>query len=151
MAAFMPQEHLAPIGGAAFDLQHLAQFEGLEARMRQIKGNGNRRHPFRREPLVTEIANRPRRDTTRGKLIVELLDARIQFAVLDPNAQITEAKRKQFLILKGAPKWLWGLLHCFYRNVLELEAVESSITTCRRARNSHARLHAVLPKVGRFP
>src|SRR5215469_5914261 len=119
MAAFMPQEHLAPIGGPAFDLQHLVQFEGLEARVRQIKGDGNRWHAFRREPLVTEIAIWSQRDTTRSKLTVELLDARTQFAVLDPNAQIADAKRKQFLILKCAPKWLWGLLHCFHRNVLE--------------------------------
>ena len=58
MAAFMPQEHLAPIGCAAFDLQHLVQFEGLETRMRQIKGNRDRRHAVRREPLVPEIAIR---------------------------------------------------------------------------------------------
>jgi hypothetical protein len=41
--------------------------------------------------------------------------------VLDPNAQIADAKGQQLLVFKCAPKWLWGLLHCFYRNLLELE------------------------------
>ena len=120
MSAFMPEEHLAPIGGAAFDFQHLVQLEGLEARMRQVKGNGNRRHTFRREPLVAELAIRSQRDTACRKLIVELLDARTQFAMLDPNAKIADAHCKQLLILKSAPKRL-GLLHCFYRNVLDLD------------------------------
>ena len=119
MAAFMPQEHLAPIGGAAFDLQHLVQFKELEARMRQIKGNGNGRHTFRREPLITQIAIRPQGDTTRGKLAVELLDPGIHLAVLDPNTEIADTEREQFLIFERLPKWFWRCLHCFHRNVFE--------------------------------
>src|SRR5262252_8001211 len=99
MAAFMPKKLLAPIGGAAFDFQHLVQFEEFEARMRQIEGNGNGRHTFRREPLVTEITIGPKGDFSRAELAVELLDVPIQFAVLDPNAQVADAKRKQFLVL----------------------------------------------------
>jgi hypothetical protein len=38
MAAFMPQEHLAPIGSATFDLQHLVQFKSPETWMGKVKG-----------------------------------------------------------------------------------------------------------------
>src|ERR1051326_8062762 len=119
MATFMPQEHLAPIGGAAFDFQHLVHFKQLEARMRQIKWNGNGWHAFRREPLIAQITIRPQRDAARGKLVVELLDPRFQLAVLDPSTEIADTEPKQLLIFECLPKWFWGWLHRHHRNVFE--------------------------------
>src|SRR5260370_31431393 len=50
MSALVPQELLAPLGRSAFDLQHLAQLEGLQAGMSEIKRNCDGRDASRREP-----------------------------------------------------------------------------------------------------
>src|SRR5262249_1200682 len=105
---------LTPISSAAFDLQHLVQLEQFESWMRQIKGNRNVRHTFRREPLIAQIAIRPQGNTAGGKLAVELLNPRLQLAVLDLNTEIADAEREQLLILGCVPKRFWSRLHCVH-------------------------------------
>src|SRR6476619_2163124 len=55
VAALMTQQHLAPFSGAAFDFEHLPEFQRFETGMRQIERDGDGGGAFRREPFVTQI------------------------------------------------------------------------------------------------
>ena len=48
----MPQQHLAPFRGAAFDIQHLVQLQSLQSWVRQIKWNRETRDAIGREPFL---------------------------------------------------------------------------------------------------
>src|SRR5581483_10119593 len=91
----------------AFDLQHLAQFERLQTRMRQIKRNRDQRLPRRREPLVAEIARRLELEPARLQLGVELRDPRLELRAFDAHAEIADAQREQLLVAIRGP----GRLH----------------------------------------
>src|SRR5579872_6770443 len=71
VAALVAQKHLAPFGGSAFDLEHLAQLERLEARMREIEREADGGHAFGREPLVAQVAIGTQGHAARGELVVE--------------------------------------------------------------------------------
>ncbi len=75
MSALVPQELLAPLGRSAFDLQHLAQLEGLQAGMSEIKRNCDGRDASRREPLVPQVAGRSKYEAALGELFIKLIYA----------------------------------------------------------------------------
>jgi hypothetical protein len=62
VSAFMAQQHLAPLRGAAFHFQHQPQFQCLEPRMREIERDGDRARALRRKPFVAEVTIGPQRD-----------------------------------------------------------------------------------------
>ncbi len=52
--------------------------------MREIERDRDGRNAGGREPLVAQVADGTERDAARGQFVVELRDARLQFAARDP-------------------------------------------------------------------
>src|SRR5215831_17881297 len=103
MAAFVPQELLAPRQRAAFHLQHLVQLQCLQTRMREIERNRDRRHTLRRKPLIAEIADRTEIQTASRKLLIELSDPGFELASLDIHAQVADPPFEQLVIFDSYP------------------------------------------------
>ena len=83
VAGLVPQDLQAPLGRAAFDLQHLRCLEPHQPRMRQIERDGDAGDAVRREPLGRQPVVRPEGQAARGEILVEFVDARLEPAALD--------------------------------------------------------------------
>src|SRR5205809_8018935 len=94
VAAFGPQEQLAPFRGASFYFQHLAQFQNFQSGMSEIERNGDRRHAFRREPFISQVSRGPQCNAPRGEGFVELADSGFKLVPFDTHSQIAEAERE---------------------------------------------------------
>ncbi len=75
VAGLVAENLHAPLVLAAFDFEHLRFLELLEARMREVEGDGDAADAVRREPLVREPVVRLERDLPAVELAVEIGDA----------------------------------------------------------------------------
>ena len=104
--ALVTQELQAPLGRAAFDLEHLAQLERLQPRMRQPERNGDERLLRRSEPLVAEVARGPEGNAARRQLLVQLRDARLELRACEAHAKIAHAHGQKLFIAGAGPRRL---------------------------------------------
>src|SRR5579883_501877 len=118
------------------------QLQRLQPRMRKIERDGDGRHTFRGEPLVAQVTLRAEAQSSRSQLVVELLDARLQLASGNRDAQIADAPLEQLVIFKSYPGrldlWLCGVmpLHGFHRSAGSRERSEPRRMTDRRSCSS---------------
>ena len=71
--------------------------------MGEIERDRDGRLALRAEPLVAEIAGRPDGQAASLELAVELGDARLEGAALDPYREVADAKGKELLVSEGGP------------------------------------------------
>ena len=83
VAGFVPQDAQALGVSAALDLEHLLAFELHQARVRQVKRDGNAGHAVRREPLFSQPDMRFETDSARVQFPVKPADVRLQKRALD--------------------------------------------------------------------
>lgn len=103
VAALVAQQLQTPLMGTAFHLQHLAEFERFQARMREIKRQCNSGNTRGRQPFVAEITSGPQQKPALRQFAVELLDARFEFAPLNVHTEITNALIEEIFIRERDP------------------------------------------------
>ncbi len=104
VAAFVAQQHLAPFGGAAFHFEHQAEFQRLQARVREIKRNGDGAGALGGKPFVAEIAIGAEGDAAQREVVVKLAEARFEFGAFDAHAEIADADGQEFFVPERGPR-----------------------------------------------
>ncbi len=97
------QDLHAPLVLAALDFEHLALFELLEPRMREIERNGDAADAVGREPFVGEPVVRMEHDLALREFLVEERDARRELAALDGERQIAHPDVEQLFVGQRPP------------------------------------------------
>src|ERR1700680_3208349 len=122
VAALMPQQILTPLRSSSLHFEHLVQFQGFQARVRQIKRNSDRGNARRREPLVAQIAVGAERKTARGEFLEELCHPALEFAPRNAYTQIADPPFEQLVFFERHPGRFRArpcklfLLHDFHRS-----------------------------------
>src|SRR5687768_5010531 len=98
MTSLMPENAHAPFHLAAFDLEHLIQFQFGKARMGQIERNGDSGHAIRRKPFLRQPKMRSEAQSSFVQLSVQLRDTLFKGTSFELQMEIAEAEIKQLLV-----------------------------------------------------
>ncbi len=94
VAGFVTQNPQAFGVSAAFDLQHLLPLQLHQTRVREVKRDGDARHPIWRKPLFCQPNMRFKPNSTGIQLAVQPLDVGLEKRPLDLNGKVADAQVK---------------------------------------------------------
>ncbi len=98
MARLVPHDAHAPVRIAAFDFQHLVQFELGEAGMSEIEGDGDAGYVIRTEPFIGQPKMGMKAKAARIEFLVQLGDAILKSAARNLDVEVAQPKIQQLLI-----------------------------------------------------
>src|SRR5213075_3569810 len=98
--------------GAAFDFEHLSSLECGQARMGEIKREGDSAGAVGCEPAVGEPEMGAENDAALVELAVEAIDAVFQLGFGDADAKIAKARGQQLFIAVIRPEKTSFALRC---------------------------------------
>ncbi len=103
VAGFVTQNAHALLVRAALQLQHLPAFELHQARVGEVKRDGDPRHAIGRKPLFRQPNMGFKANSARIQLAIKPLDVRFEKRALDFDWQIADAQVKQLLVAETLP------------------------------------------------
>ena len=102
MTRLVPQNPHAPLVLAAFHLEHLRLLELLEARMRQVERDGDRRRAVGGVPLVAEVDVKGKPQPAVGKLGAKLCNP-LRQRPLDRQRKVRHTDVQQRFVIEIGP------------------------------------------------
>jgi hypothetical protein len=106
VARLVAQDLEEPIGRAAFDLEGLLLFQARQARVREIEGDRDAGDAVGAEPFPGQPEVRPELQAAAGQLSAQLIQARLERAVLEGHAQVAHPDVEQTLVVVTGPERL---------------------------------------------
>ena len=103
MTRFVSQDPHAFGIRATLNLKHLFAFEFHEARMGQVKRNGNARHAVRREPFFRKPDVRLKPNAATIQFTVQPLDVRLEKRSLKLEPNVADPHIQQVLVGQAIP------------------------------------------------
>src|SRR5688500_5375438 len=103
MTGFVPENTHAPFHVAAFDLEHLIQFQFGQARMGQIKRNGDSGHAIGRKPFLREPKMRSETQPSFVQLSIQLRDTLFKGTAFELEMEIAETKIEELFVTPCRP------------------------------------------------
>ena len=103
VGGFVAHQAHEPIGSFAFDFENHFAFEFAQAFVGEEKRDEDRRNANRHEPFVADVAGRLKGQAFLRKLLVKLLDERLEFRAFELEAELRDAFFQQLFVCKIHP------------------------------------------------
>src|SRR5688572_27374200 len=100
---FVPHEAHEPFGGFALDLEGELALELAQPVVDQIKRDEDDGDAFGDEPFITDVAWRPEDESLLPKLIIELMDERLDAGPLNAKPELRDFLFQQILVAQMHP------------------------------------------------